>query len=355
MGALMGMAMGKASAAQRTLTLQLSSSQAATGAPEAAHMPPAGLGVGASLPLLTPQPPKPGKVTRETDPGDPGTYQRPKAKLLIYWGCGEHAGPGQPIVIDFSTIGTGAPLPDFGGGVQVRAERPPAFGTSTSYGHWPNEKTKVNVPPTGSLVGAHSVHGDYSPDIAFQLTPDMDFMPPFDVQNAGPTPAGGKRLTWSPMAVANGYYLQMIGAQGGRGSPTDAAEMVFWSSSTAKPALFGGGMADYLPPGEVRRLVAQQAVLPPSASECVVPAEVAQAAPMGLVMSIAYGPEQIITDPPRPLRGPWDIHWRTRVRLKSTNTLLLGMPGGQAGAGGQSQQSPGGGVGRAILGGFRPF
>jgi hypothetical protein len=355
MGSLLGMATGKASAPQRNLTLQLSSSQPASGGAEAAHMPPPGLGVGTSLPLLTPQPAKPGP-RRETDPGDPSTYQRPKAKLLIYWGCGEHVSPGQPVVVDFSTVGTGTPLPDLGGGVQVRAERPPAFEGSISYGHWPNERTRLNVPATASLVGAHSVHGDYSPDIAFQVTPDLDFMPPFDVQNAGSTPAGGKRLAWNPIATANGYYLQLIGAQGGRGSPTDAVEMVFWSSSTAKPGLFGGGLADYLPPEEVRRLVAQKAVLPPSASECVVPAEVIQSAPMGLVMSIAYGPEQIFTDPPRPQRGPWDIHWRTRVRLRSTNTLLLGMPGARVGAAAQAQQAPGAGdVAKKLFGGLRPF
>ncbi|RYF87713.1 MAG: hypothetical protein EON95_21425, partial [Caulobacteraceae bacterium] len=201
MGSLLNMAAGQASAPQRSLTLQLSSSQAPSGPPEAAHAPPPALGVGASLPLLSPVSDKPGKpgAPRETDPGDPSTYQRPKAKLMIYWGCGEHAGPGQPLVIDFSTLGPGSPLPDLGGGVQVRSERPPVFGTSVSYGHWPNERTRVNVPATGSLVGAHSVHGDYSPDIAFEVTPDLDFMPPLNVQDAGPTPAGGKRLSWSPL------------------------------------------------------------------------------------------------------------------------------------------------------------
>ena len=231
----------------------------------------------------------------------------------------------------------------------------------TTYGRWPNEQTKVKVPATGSLVGSHSVQGDYSPPIAFEVTPDLDFMPPFDVQNTGPSAGGGKRLAWSPVQGAGGYYLQLIGANGaganGRRDPNAGSDMVFWSSSAVKPGIFGGGLADYLPPAEVSRLVAQRAVLPSSATECVVPAEVAQAAPMGIVLSIAYGPERIFTDPPRPRSGPWDIRWRARVRVKSTNTLLLGMPGGANGRGqGEPQRPPNAGdIGKKILGGFRPF
>ena len=333
MGSLMGMAMGRGGGPQKSLTLDLGSTQSPSGPPQAAHAPPPGLGVGASLPLLTPRPAKAGPPTRETDPGDPDTYQRPKGRLLFYWGCGDHVGPGQPVVLDFSTIGTGAPLPDFGGGITVHTERPPSYGRVTTYGRWPNEQTRVKVPPTGSLVGSHSVQGDYAPPIAFEVTPELDFMPPFDVQNTGPSAGGGKRLAWNPVQGAGGYYLQLVGANGaGGGRDRNAgSDMVFWSSSAVKPGVFGGGLADYLPPAEVSRLVSQRAVLPPSASECVVPSEVAQAAPMGIVLSIAYGPERIFTDPPRPRSGPWDIRWRTRVRVKSTNTMLLGMPGGPGG------------------------
>ena len=37
----------------------------------------------------------------------PTEFQRPKGRILIYWGCGEHAGPGQPTVIDFATMKPG--------------------------------------------------------------------------------------------------------------------------------------------------------------------------------------------------------------------------------------------------------
>lgn len=222
----------------------------------------------------------------------------------------------------------------------------------TTYGHWPNARTRVKLPATASLVGVHGVRGDYTPDISFEVAPGLDFLPPLDLADGGPTPEGGKRLTWTPAAAAGGYSLQLIGAQGGRGSPEDAPVMVYWSSSSVKPGIFGGGLADYLPPAEVRRLVDQRAVLPPGASECVVPAEVAQAAPVGLVTAIGYGPEQVFTDPPRPASGPWNLRWRARVRVKSTATLILGVGGAIRGAAPRPSAKD---VAGHILGGFRPF
>ena len=65
-------------------------------------MPPA-MRLGASVPLYTPPPPGPGK--RE-EPGQP-EFKRPKGRLLIFWGCGAKAGPGQPVILDFSRLTAG--------------------------------------------------------------------------------------------------------------------------------------------------------------------------------------------------------------------------------------------------------
>ena len=54
MGAMFGAAMGRNGGPQKTLTLQLGSTQAPSGPPQADHLAPPALGVGATLPLLTP-------------------------------------------------------------------------------------------------------------------------------------------------------------------------------------------------------------------------------------------------------------------------------------------------------------
>jgi hypothetical protein len=67
----------------------------------------------------------------------------------------------------------------------------------------------------------------------------------------------------------------------------------------------------------------------------VLPAEVAAAVPMGMVMMIGYGPEANFTDNPKMPK------WSTKVRYKTTASLMRGMPGmgGYAGAENNAQQA----------------
>ena len=302
----------------RSLMLQLGSTQRPTGAPEAEHLPPAALGAGPSLPLVTPRiaPPEP------AEPGEPPQMtQRPKGHMLIYWGCGEHAA-APPIDIDFSRIGPGQPMPHFPY-IIANPGRPPSAGRFATYGEWPNERSRTTVPPDGSLVGDHTVQGDYSPDIHFSLSPNQDFLPALNITSTQPTPAGATRVTWAPVTGATGYFAWMFGAGGGSGGDT----VVMWSSGMS--ATMMGALTDYLPPSEVRRLIAQRMVMPPTTTECIVPSEVIKASPFGMLSMIAYGEESDFADPPRPAspKAVWNIKWTVKVRRKSTTSSILGMPG----------------------------
>ncbi|MBC7061413.1 hypothetical protein G6O49_23830, partial [Salmonella enterica subsp. enterica serovar Enteritidis] len=89
-------------------TLRLGSRLPATGgAPKADHFLPEGRRMGASVPLASPEP-----GTRDEDKSAYDKLMRPKGRLLIYWGCGAHAGPGQPVVIDFARLGKGQAPPE---------------------------------------------------------------------------------------------------------------------------------------------------------------------------------------------------------------------------------------------------
>ena len=83
------------------------------------------------------------------------------------------------------------------------------------------------------------------------------------------------------------------------------------------------------PPSEVRRLIAQRMVMPPTTTECIVPSEVIKASPFGMLSMIAYGEESDFADPPRPAspKAVWNIKWTVKVRRKSTTSSILGMPG----------------------------
>jgi len=316
MGDMMRMMRGGASQVQHNLTLQLGSDQTAAGEPKADHMP----GINPLLPLITPRETT-APVPEETVEEQPTMPQRPRGRMLIYWGCGEHAGPGQPLVIDFSKIGAGQPLPHFPF-IPVRHQNPPSAGRYKTYGEWPNGRSQEQ--PPALLAGSHSVHGNYSPDIKFTLSPNRDYMPPLTIEAGTKTAAGATLLTWQPVTGATGYFAAMFGASPGKDGD---ATIVMWSSS-AQQTFAGGGLLDYLAPGEVRRLIGEKAVMPPEQTRCAIPAEVTSGAPIGMLSMIAYGEEANFADPPRPADPhiPWNISWTAKVRYKSTAGLMLGMP-----------------------------
>ena len=295
----------------RTLALHLGSSQKAAGEPSADHLPPPGLQAGPSLPLVTPRAAPP----VQAQPGMPQGMGQPRGKMLIYWGCGERAA-APPIVIDLAKIGPGmktSPFPV----INVNPGTPPAPGRHATYGAWPNERSQTTVPATGSLTGAHTVKGNYSPVINFSVDPGHDFMAPLTITGQNPSPGGGKLVTWNAVPGATGYYAYMMGS-------TDGETMVMWSSSATAGAF--GPLMDYLPPSEVRRLITARAVLPPTTTQCIVPSEVVQAVPIGMFMMIAYGDELNVSHPPKPAKGPWNIDYTVKVRLKSVTSTMLGMP-----------------------------
>jgi hypothetical protein len=319
---VMAMMQGGSGAAAHTLDLRLASRDKPAGAGQADHFIPPVLQMGPSLPLLTPV----REAAPEMPTGMPTNYQ-PKGRMLIYWGCGEHSGAGQPTVIDFAKMAAGK-MPPGMAAMQSMAKVVTGPHTAPGFGRWPNDRDTRAVPATGSLLGAHQVKANYAPEIAFSLAAGQDFMPGLALREAGALPSGASRLQWQPAAQATGYALAMFGSN-------QAGDVIMWSSakSAQMPAM------DYIAPAEVKRLIAAGAVLPPSTSECVLPAEVAAASPTGMVTMTGYGPEVNFAEKPKAPK------WVTKVRYKTTASVMRGMQGmmGEAMDAGrppQQQQQP---------------
>ena len=302
--------------ANKSLTLQLGSGQT-NATPAADHLPPPGLQTGAALPLLTQklaprEPTEPGQIPRD--------FQKPRGRMLIFWGCGERARPGQPVVIDFANLAAGqmpAGLAALNGG-GFRSMTPPSVSRHKTYGEWPNEKTRTTVPSQGSLVGEHTVRGNYSPQINFTLEEDQDFLGSPNLTTNARAPGGWANLGWNLVGNAQAYFATAIG--GG-----DGETMVLWSSSETQTAAFA--MPDYLSGGEISRLVAAKALMGPATRACIVPKEVVDAAPQALLQLAAFGGEANFVYPPRPTnpRVAWDQEWAVKVRYRSATGGLLGM------------------------------
>lgn len=316
MGGAMAMMFGGGGREARELHLRLGSTLVPVkGAAQADHffLPIAKLGK--SVPLLAPET----GVAREPS-GLPEKFERPRGRLLLFWGCGARAPKGQPVVIDFAKLAAGQMPP---GLMTLRVPRDPGptAANSRSYAEWPNRKSAKPPGSASSLIGAHRIAATYAPEIQFALT--QDYMAGL---TATTTPAGGAtQLRWNAVPAATGYSAWAFGATlDGGGAPRD---MVWWTSANGRE--FGGGLWDWLAPETVARLVGEKLVMPPAQTSCLIPAEVRAAAPdMMFGNLIAFGPEANFAYPPRPANPatPWAPDWSARVRYRSMTSWMIGGP-----------------------------
>lgn len=345
----------------KSLSLQLGSARKPTGEPAAEHLPPPTLEAGPSLPLLTArQQPRTPQI-RET-PDVPDSYEKPRGKMLVFWGCGETARPGQPYVIDFAKLGAGQVSTAYAQmmkGVSIQPMEPPSPARNTTYGEWPNERTRTQVEAGGSLIGQHTIKGNYSPQIEFALGQGQDFLPAVQMTTNSQNPSGSFQLGWRPVTGATGYIASTMGG--------DGDTMVMWTSAEVQSMVFA--LPDYLRPSDVSRLLANKTLMAPSQTSCTVPKEVAAAAPQAMYQFVAYGGEANFSHPARPAdpKQAWNIEWTTKVRYRSATGGVLGMAdpygdGGDAGTGpssrpGKKPKKPGAmdilrGLGAPIPGGL---
>ena len=219
------------------------------------------------------------------------------------------------------------------GAVAARQVRKPTPGTSKTYGDWPhgdvqrkNMDLKATFPTGSTLAGPHVVEGTYSPRIAFTLPEGKSYLDAVRYTSTGRLPSGSVKVSWAPVNRATGYALGVMAPERVN---DDSANLVMWSSAN-RPATFLA-MED-LTPGEVARLIKLDAVLPPAATDCAVPAEVVKATKTGsMLMFTAYGDEATFIHPPRPAdpATPWDQEWFARVSFKSTRMDMISPDGVQ--------------------------
>lgn len=270
------------------------------------------------------------------DPSDERTVEpeqeRPKGKMLLYWGCGETVRPGQPVVVDFAT----ASAADLARAFQSRRATQRGTHSATGRPVWPSPADARIVPPPASLVGEHAFSGQGVPDgFRFQIPPAQDLMAPISLkqQKLG---SGATLLEWQSVPTARAYFASAMGARGQN-------EMVVWSSSDVPD--MGFGLLDYQTNGAVDRWLGERVLLAPQTTRCAVPKGVFPDEGAMLRM-IAFGNELNLAQPPRPAdpKQPWEPVWAVKVRVKSVAMAMLGMDmpdmgGGRMSGGGQPRPS----------------
>ena len=335
MGGMAGMMMGggMGGGPQKELWLGLRSTQKPAGAPEAQHAIPPGMAMGPALPLLPPPPAQGGRAT----PDEEHPMEKPKARLLVYWGCGEAIRPGQPKVADTEKM----TMQQFGQALAGRSPPDRASAIRNAQLRWPNERDPKQVPANASLRGDQLVQGNATPDIRFAIGDRQDFMAPVEVVARGGMP-GPFALEWRSLPTAQGYFLQAIGHRQATG------ETIIWTSSEVQDT--GWGLMGYLPNDFLRRMIGEKVVLPADATRCAIPRGIFENVEGAMLQLIGYGEELNLVHPPRPAdpKVAWEQLWTVKVRVKSVGMLPLGLDMGEdAGPARSRSRAPGRPTGEA--------
>jgi len=314
MSGIQGMIIGKMAGIgpKRSLLLQLNSPRTLPPNPEATHDIPPGLNMGKTLPLLIPEREKP---VRGEEPE--GKMEKPKVRILFYWGCGEAVRSGQPKILDTEKMS----MVDFGKAMSGRsgsAQHPPSMRTGWVYAEWPNKKDQKDVPQSASLRGDHFIHGNYTPDIKFIVGEKHDFMAPVEFTSTRGGLTDSITFQWKKIPTAIGYFAMAIGHN------EKSGETIIWSSSDAQEP--GYGLMTYLPPADVSRFIKEKVVLGPEVTTCTVPKGIFKDAKGAVLQFIGYGDELNIAYPPKPKNStkPHEYIWAMKLRNKSTGMLPLG-------------------------------
>ncbi len=298
------------------------------GGTEAIHQVPQGAGVGAA-PLRLITPPREGVQGANDEPQYP---ERPRGRLLFYWGCGTQVRAGQPRVLDFSKLGQ----QDYMNFMQGRSVRDRGARAEPGHAIWPNDRQNSRIARDASIAGEHMVRGEgVPPDMKFTLGPGQDFMPAMQVNSQGKL-TDAIRVSWQPIDTARAYMLSAMSANE---SGDGATEMVIWSAS--EPPESGMGLMDYVANGNIDKWLSERVLLPANQTQCDIPAGIFAKSQGAMLQSIAYGSELNIVHPPRPAnpKAPWTPEWSLRVRVKSQAMNMLGEESSAKGRGAVNPRS----------------
>ena len=278
--------------------------------------------MGKSVPLVGDAPGKASKPDRDYDPR---AMEKPKGRLLMFWGCYTKAPKGQPFIIDFAKMPTAqmpANMP-----AQMRGMQAAAAARDANAAWWPNGANGKQPKSGSSLRGEHRVASAYTPEIKFAVM--NDYMASLNVNPS--EQLGAILLKWNSVPTATGYAAW---AMGGMERAGQGGDLVMWTSASSRD---GGAGMDWLSPAEVQKQIAVKNIMPPTQTTCSIPAE-AKAAAGGMMFGSmnAFGPEENFAFPPKPAdpKAVWNIDWTAKVRFRAFSSFMTGM-GSMGAAGGQ--------------------
>ncbi|HTE19944.1 MAG TPA: hypothetical protein VK689_16390 [Armatimonadota bacterium] len=305
-------ALGALAGGRKDLQVRLWSPGAAPAGATANLEVPAGLNLGATLPLeiLRPE----ARRAAQSEPLPEEFRITDDFELRQYWGCSETVLPGQPKVIKIGDL----PAADreawkrYSGRGFGALEKP-----DWTAAVWPNAKAGAGANAAqakpGSLRGEHRLRTSYLGEAGFRVTDPVDFLAPVTFTSPKPGKADLKRsirLEWKPIPSVLGYHLTAL-------SPKGRKLLIMWSGAKNAEG-FNAGL-EFPQMAQVRAFVEQGLFLPPTATSCNIPAGIFDGCENVIVNMTAYGPGQAFDAPNAPA---------IRVQTRSVGMLTLGLGAG---------------------------
>ncbi|MFZ6817162.1 hypothetical protein [Undibacterium sp. Ji22W] len=289
------------------------------GLSEAKQFIPNVMNLGESLQLNAPVPEKIVHVPVDETPVEP-TYEKPKGKISVYWGCGETIRPGQPRTLDVAT----ASMDDYAKFFVMRGKTTKGARWQPGHPAWPNKVDDRKVPDTASLVGQHNFVGNGIPEsFKVSLAAPQDLMPSIELKQTKKD--GAVALDWKSIPHARGYFVTVMGGKSdGSAGENASGEMIVWTSSEL--ADLGFGLMDYQSNQDIDKWIKEKVILSANATQCAVPKGIFPDGGAGMLRMIAYGSDAYFSYPPRPEdpKIAWEPDWQTKVRVKSVFGSILG-------------------------------
>ena len=263
------------------------------------------------------------QAPRDAKPPPPDTgdepieheVEKPRGRLLLYWGCGATVRAGQPKVLDMASATRGRPgevLPVAPRHAARHAQRrgPAAVAERDRRAHGARQRLAGRRACVQRHRGARGLSlpdpGGAGPDAA----------PAGEAERPGAAPP---RSSWQALP----HGTRLLRRRHGRARRTD--EMVIWTSSE-QPDI-GFGLIDYQTNAAVDRWLREKVLLAPATTQCTVPKGVFPGEG-AMLRVIAYGSELNLVHPPRPAdpKATWEPVWAAKMRVKSVASVMLGMP-----------------------------
>ncbi len=238
--------------------------------------------------------------------------EKPRGRIMLYWGCGPTIRTGQPRVLDMATAAPADFAKFFVGRSATQRGAHGAAGRPV----WPSPEDARMVPERASLVGEHAFAGKGIPTaFRFQIPAAQDLMPPLKLEQAARD--GATELSWNPIATARAYFVSAMGGN-------DKEDMVIWTSSELPDT--GFGLMDYQTNAAVDRWLKEKVLLTPKTTDCTVPKGI-YGDNGAMLRVIAYGDELNLAHPPRPKdpKAKWEPVWAVKLRVKAVTNGFLGM------------------------------